>query len=677
MKLAPVAALALLAAPAAAQDPAAIDLPTRVTGFSAADIDKTVQPCTDFYQYACGGWLARNPVPADQARWGRFNELSERNDALLRTILEKASVAGPSRSPLDRRIGDAYAACMDEKVIEEKGLAPLQPMLDRIGAAASKEDLPALVAYLHTLGVNALFRFGSIQDFKDATAQIAVAAAGGLGLPDRDYYLKDDAKSLEIRNKYRAHVTRVFELAGDEAEMAAARAKTVMDIETALAKGSLDRVSRRDPVKLYNKMGKEQFAALAPAFGWAAYFEAVGAPSFTDMNVTEPAFFQALQEEVRARGAEAWRTYLRWHLLRAASPLLPAAFVEENFAFFGKALTGAEELRPRWKRCVERVDDDLGEALGQRYVELTFGADGKERMARLVSALERALEKDIRELPWMGEATKTQALGKLKGIANKVGYPDTWRDYSSVTIFRDDALGNTARAAAFETARDLGKIGKPVDRGEWRMSPPTVNAYYQPLMNDINFPAGILQPPFFDRTMDDAVNLGAIGAVIGHELSHGFDDQGRKFDQSGNMRDWWTAEDAKKFEERTACMVDQYAGYTIVDDVKINGRLTLGENVADNGGVRIALMALQDLLGPKGAPPIDGFTPEQRAFLAWGQVWCQNQRDEMARLRAQTDPHSPGRYRVNGVVSNMPEFAKAFSCPAGSPMVREKPCRIW
>jgi endothelin-converting enzyme/putative endopeptidase len=470
----------------------------------------------------------------------------------------------------------------------------------------------------------------------------------------------------------------MFELAGDKPATAAQRAQAVMDVETALARASLDRVARRDPANNYHPMTKEELAALTPAFAWDRYLTGIAAPAFASLNVTEPEFYKAVETLVQGRDVGAWRSYLRWHVLHASADLLPPAFVQENFAFYGRTLNGAPRLRPRWKRCVDLADQDLGEALGQRFVQQTFGEDGRARMARMVSALEAALARDIRELDWMGEVTKKEAQAKLEAIANKVGYPEKWRDYGPLVIRRDDAWGNAARAAAFEFARDLAKIGKPVDRREWRMSPPTVNAYYSPLMNDINFPAGILQPPFFDRAMDDAVNFGAIGAVIGHELTHGFDDQGRKFDPAGNLRDWWTPEDGKKFEERAACIADQYGGYTAVDDLKLNGRLTLGENTADNGGVRIALMALQDTLSDASPPPpIDGFTPEQRVFLGWAQIWCQNERPENARMRALTDPHSPGRYRVNGVVSNMPEFVKAFSCPAGSAMVREKPCRVW
>jgi putative endopeptidase len=534
------------------------------------------------------------------------------------------------------------------------------------------------VARLHTQGTPGLFQFGAQPDFKQATVNIAAVDQGGLSLPDRDYYLSDEPRFADARKAYVPHIQKMLELAGDTPPEAARAAQTVLEVETALARVSLERVKRRDPANRYHKMKREDLVALAPAFDWNGYFTAVGSPSWSDLNVGWPDFFKGLQQALSSRPLEDWKTYLRWKVVHDAAPLLPAAFVTENFNFYGRTLTGQKELRPRWKRCVDLTDDQLGEALGQRYVELTFGAEGKERTSRMVAALETALEKDIRELPWMTEATKQQALRKLSAVANKIGYPETWRDYSSVRVVRGEPLANVYRAQEFENARDLLKIGKDVDPKEWRMTPPTVNAYYSALENNINFPAGILQPPFFERAMDDAVNLGGIGAVIGHELTHGFDDQGRKFAPNGNMADWWTEEDAREFEKRASCIADQYSAYTVAGGtVKINGRLTLGENVADNGGLRIAYMALQDTLKGQPAPARDGFTPEQRLFLGWGQIWCQNETEESAKLRAQVDPHAPGRYRVNGVISNMPEFQKAFSCAAGSPMVRENACRVW
>ena len=659
--------LAALLAPALAAGQAA------VPGFDPNALDRSVPPCDDFYKFACGGWLARNPVPPDRARWGRFDELSERNQATLRGILEKA--AG---RPDDQKIADYYTACMDEKGIEAMGLRPIKSTLDRIAAIKAKGDLAGEIARLHLQGVDALFGFGSQQDYKDSSVVIAAVDQGGLGLPDRDYYLKDDARFADVRRQYAPHIARMFELAGDKPAEAAAAAKQVVEIETALARGAMERVKRRDPANRYHKTRRADLAAKTPAFAWDAYLSAVGAPPVAELNVVSPDFFEAMQGVIEKSELEALKSYLRWFVLSSAAPLLPAKFVNEDFAFFGKTLTGAKELRPRWKRCVALVDDHLGEALGQRYVEQTFGAEGKERMSAMVDALERALERDIKDLPWMTEATKRQGQAKLAAITNKIGYPDRWRDYRAVKIARNDAVGNAERAEGFEVRRQLAKIGQPVDRGEWLMTPPTVNAYYMALQNNINFPAGILQPPFFERSMDDAVNFGAVGSVIGHELTHGFDDSGRKFAPNGDLKDWWTAEDAAEFEKRAQCFVDQYGEYTVAGGtVKLNGKLTLGENTADNGGVRIAHMALMDTLAGKAVPLKDGFTPAQRLFLGWGQIWCQNETEESAKLRAQTDTHSPGRYRVNGVVSNLPEFREAFACPAGSPMVRENACRVW
>jgi endothelin-converting enzyme/putative endopeptidase len=668
-------AVALIALPALAS---AADAPAKVPGFDPTALDRATPACTNFYQFACGGWLARSPVPPDRARWGRFDELAERNQMALRAILDKVSASDPKRDAVDQKIGDQYAACMDEAAIDGKGIAPLKAELDRIAALKSKVEIAAALAQLHTGGVNAAFRYGSIPDFKDADSVIAGADQGGLGLPDRDYYLKDDPKSAEMRAKYLAHVQKMLELSGETPAAAAADARAIMDLETALAKVSLERAKRRDPANMYHKMKVADLQALTPGLDWKAYMAAAGGPPIAELNVTVPDFFKGMNAQLEAAPLDTWKAYLRWHLLHENASLLPAAFVNEDFAFYGQALTGAKELRPRWKRCVALVDSEMGEALGRRYVEATFGAEGKERTSKMVAALESALERDIKTLPWMTETTKTQALGKLHAVANKIGYPDKWRDYSSLRIARGDALGNELRAEAFEVRRDLGKIGTRLDRTEWSMSPPTVNAYYSPLQNNINFPAGILQPPFYDNAMDDAVNFGGIGAVIGHELTHGFDDSGRKFAANGDMSDWWTEEDAKEFEKRAGCVSDQYAAFTAAGDVHLNGKLTLGENTADNGGVRIAYMALMQTLADAKKPAlIDGFTPEQRLFLGWGQIWCQNETEESARMRATVDPHSPGRYRVNGVVSNMSEFQQAFGCKAGDAMVRENVCRVW
>jgi putative endopeptidase len=644
--------------------------------FDVKAMDKTADPCKNFYQYACGSWMKSNPIPPDQAHWGRFDELAERNRETLHQILEEAAKPNPNRDADTQKIGDYYAACMDEKALDAKGLAPLQPELDRLKNLKDKSELAAEIAHLHRIGIGSLFDFGSGQDFKDSSLVVAQLDQSGLGLPDRDYYLKDDPKSVEIRQKYLTHVQRMFELAGDKPEEAKAHAATVMKLETEMAKGSLDRVSRRDPEKIYHPLKKADMATLAPNFQWAQYFTGTRAPGFDAIVVSWPDFFKTVNTLIQSTPLDDWKTYIKWHMLHSEVPVLPTTFLKENFDFYGKTLNGIEEMRPRWKRCVDYTDQQLGEALGKKYVEKTFGAEGKERMLKMVHALETAMGQDIEKLSWMTPTTKKEAMVKLRAITNKIGYPEKWRDYSSVVIKRDDPMGNGFRSDEFEFQRQVDKIGKPVDRLEWGMTPPTVNAYYDPQMNNINFPAGILQPPFFDKTMDDAVNFGGIGMVIGHELTHGFDDEGRQFDPKGNLRDWWTEKDGKEFQERAACVADEYSGFSVAKGANINGKLTLGENTADNGGARIALMALLNTIGTTGKQ-IDGMTPEQRFFVSFGQIWCSNDREEALRLQVQTDPHSPPEFRVNGVVQNMPEFQKAFSCKAGQPMVKNSACRVW
>ncbi|PYX85385.1 MAG: M13 family peptidase [Acidobacteria bacterium] len=651
------------------------------TGFSIGNLDKTADPCVDFYQYACGNWLKKTQIPADQPEWVSFTELYERNLVTERNILEKASAGGPNRGPIDQKIGDYYGACMDEKAADAKGLGPLKPELERVAAVKDKGALIDAIAHAHLVGPNPLFNFYTAPDLHNADLVIAYIDQGGLTLPDRNYYIKeDDPKMVEMRKRLVEYATQMFTLAGQSARQAADSAQTIFEIETALAKASMDRTLRRDPKNRDHKMTRDAVISLAPDFYLARYFTDMATPSFSELNVSNPEFFKQVNGVVESEPLDRLKTYVEWHMLNAAAPWLSKLFVDTNFRF-QQALTGQAEIQARWKRCVDATDGALGEALGQRYVEETFGPEGKQRMLKMVDELEKALDEDIRQLPWMSEATKKQAKLKLVAIRNKIGYPDVWRDYSKLSIQPGDLVGNFLRANEFESRRQIAKIGKPLDRKEWGMTPPTVNAYYSGARNEIVFPAGILEPPFFDKKMDDAVNFGGIGLVIGHELTHGFDDQGRKFDPQGNLRDWWTDQDGKEFEKRASCVADEYGNFVAVDELKLNGKLTLGENTADNGGARIALMALlntiaQDKSG-KAADKIDGYTPEQRFFLGFGRVWCEKRRPEYSRMLVNVDPHSPGRYRVNGVVENMPEFQKAWGCKAGQPMVRENACRVW
>ena len=659
-------------------------------------MDKTVDPCVDFYTYSCGGWIKKNPIPPDQSSWSTYGKLQDENLAQLRAILEEAAKANAGKStvtypseptpgspgaPVTQKIGDYYASCMDEPAIEKLGAKPLAPELERIAALKSKQDI---AEYLTTgqfppslYGGGALFTFRSDQDYKDSEQVIAEADQGGLGLPDRDYYFKDDAKSQELRKAYLAHVQKMFELLGDKQGDAAAESATVMRLETDLAKGHMNRVERRDPPKLYHKMQVAELENLAPNFRWKIYFEKTGLSRLNSLNVVAPEYFRTMNAELEKESLADWKTYLRWHAVNNAATYLSSAFVTEDFNFYSKTLRGKEQLPPRWKRCSNDVDSDLGEALGQAYVARHFSPEAKQAALKLVKEIEAAMRGEIQTLPWMGAATREQALTKLDAIANKIGYPDKWRDYSALEIVRGDEMGNAERASWFEFHRWLDKIGKPVDRTEWGMTPPTVNAYYDPQKNDINFPAGVLQPPLFSAQSDAAPNYGNTGATMGHELTHAFDDEGSQFDAKGNLRNWWTDADREAFQERTKCVVDQYSGYTIVDDIKINGKLTNGEDIADLGGTLLAYLAWKkDTKGQK-IEPIEGFTPEERFFIAYGQSWCTNEREENKRLRATVDPHSPEKYRANGVVSNMPEFGAAFHCKAGQPMVREKACRVW
>ncbi len=646
------------------------------SGLDAAAMDRTADPCVNFYEYACGNWVKANPLPADRARWGRFTELGEHNEKVLLDILQGAAVVRAGRSPLEQKIGDAYAACMDTAAINKKGIEPIKGELDRIAALDSEADVVGEVIRLHRLGIAVMFNFGARPDARDSSRTIANVGQGGLSLPDRDYYLKPDPKSVEMRQHYLKHVQKMFELAGTPAAQAESNAALVMEIETILARAATDRVSLRDPNKSYHPMTRAELTSLTGTFPWDQFFSGVGAPAFDKLNVAQPDFLRQIAADLGGEPIEAFRAYFAWHVLHAAAPMLAEPFENENFDFWMRYRTGAKEQRPRPARCVVAVDGQLGDLLGEKYIELAFGADARRQINQMVDAVEKSMGEDIRSLSWMSAATKQAALVKLKEITNNIGAPKKWRDYSKVTIARDDFYGNALRSTEAFLKQRVDKIGQPTDKTEWMMTTPTVNAFYSPQNNTINFPAGILQSPFFDPRRDAALNYGGAGVVIGHELTHGFDDQGRKFDGDGNLRDWWTAADGAEFEKRAACIADEYSGFTSVDDVKLNGRLTLGENTADNGGLRIALMALHDTLAGK-SEVLDGFTPEQRFFLGFAQVWCENVAPAEARSRAATDPHSPGRYRVNGTLQNSPEFQKAFSCKAGQPMVSANACRVW
>ncbi len=653
---------------------AAVDAPW---GFSPTNLDRTCKPCDDFYQFAMGGWMKANTIPAEYSTWGSFAVLRDKNLSGMRTILENAANSKAAPGSNEQKIGDFYSSCMDTSVIEAAGSKPLAGDLKAIEAIQDRKGLDSEIARLHRQVNNVAFGFGSTPDFKNSSQMIAVAHQGGLGMPDRDYYLRDDEKSKQLRAGYLKHIAKMFELAGDAPDKAADEAKTVMALETSLAKASRTRVELRDPEKNYNKMTLAELKKLTPEWSWEGYIHAVGAPSVAEINIGQPDFFKELDHQLSAAPLADWKVYLRWHVIHNAAPALSEAFVQENFNFYGKQLSGTTELQPRWKRCAQSANQNLGEALGEVYVQKYFPPEAKARAKEMVNNLIAALRSDIPTLSWMGPETKKQALAKLEAFNVKIGYPDKWRDYSKLAIDRSSYLGNMRRSQEFEENRDLAKIGKPVDRSEWGMTPPTVNAYYSAQLNEIVFPAGIMQPPFFDPTADDAVNYGGMGAVIGHEISHGFDDRGSQFDGQGNLRNWWTPDDRKNFDEQGQCIVDQFNSYEVEPGLHQNGKLVLGESIGDLGGLSIAYAAYEKSIEGKRPKDIDGFSPEQRFFLGWAQVWGSNQRLEAARLQTNTDPHPLARFRGNGPISNLEVFAKAFGCKKGDPMVREKSCKIW
>ena len=651
----------------------------RLLTLDVGGMDSGAQACTDFYQYANGGWLTAHPIPSDRPRWGTFDELFQRNQNDLRAILERlAADRSAAEGSEERKLGDFYASCMDEAAIETNNLKPIEPELARIDAIRNAAGLRTEIGRLQAEGVGVVFNFGSEEDRKDSSHVIAAAVQGGLGLPDRDYYLKKDAKSVELQKKYVEHVAKMLELAGAKPAKAAADAKAIAALETQLAQVSMDNVDIRDPDKTHHPMSLEAFSSTNPGLEWAAFFREQNLPTDVSINVWQPDFFRAADKLLKSVPLATWKAYLRWHVLNGIAYALPKRFVDENFAFNGTTLSGTPQIQPRWKRCVNATDGAMGMALGKLYVKEHFPPEAKRRADELVQNLLAALKDDIKTLSWMSEPTKQAALKKVEAFGTKIGYPDKWRDYSTLQVSRASYAGNAIAGTAFEVRRDFNKIGKPVDKSDWGMTPPDVNAYNNSARNEIVFPAGILQPPFFYPDGDDAINYGAIGAVIGHEVIHGFDNSGRKFDAQGNQVDWWTAEDAKKFDEGASCIIKQFDGFVVDADVHEKGALVQGESIADLGGMTIAYRAYKKSLEGKPAPaPIDGLTGDQRFFVANGRIWAANHRPEFAQLMAKTNEHPLGRFRSIGSVSNMPEFAQVFGCEAGSPMVHEPRCQIW
>ncbi len=675
----PNSAAAQTASRAAADSTPPVQL---IPGLDKRLIDANANPCVDFSAYACGNFDKLYPIPPDKSGYGTGAIVYDYTQQVLHDLLEKAAVASAQRSASEQKIGDFYATCMDTDAINATGLKPLQPELDRIAALTDKKQLTGLLAHFLLINVNAFFNYGEQQDFKDARKQIAVVDQGGLGLPERDYYFRTDPAALKTRDQYVQHIAATLKLMSEPDPQSSSDAQKIMQLEMELAKVSLDVTTERDPNKIYHPMSTAQLAGLTAAIDWPHFFELTGAPSVTSLNVTNPDFFKGLQSLLDSTDLETIRTYLRWQLINSTpSWTLPQALDDEHFHFVGHQLRGQPQQQARWKRCVAATDPALGEALGQVYVAQQFPPSSKAATLQMVHDIENAMDREIDTLTWMSPETKVRAKAKLHLIADKIGYPDRWRDYSKLTIVRGDAIGNATRAIQFENHRQLAKIGQPVDRGEWGMTPPTVNAYYDPSMNDINFPAGILQAPLDDPHAPDAVAYGHIGAIVGHELTHGFDDEGRQFDGNGNLSDWWTPDDAKMFEAMTDCEVKEYDGFTAVGDLKVNGKLTLGENTADNGGLRLAYEAFLADAKRKGidltAKQTDGYTPIQQFFVGYGQNWCGSIRPEQVRLQVQTDPHSPRQFRLGGVVQNMPEFGHAFGCTSGQPMMPVNACHVW